>query len=325
MVEIELMAEKLSEEDNTKYVEMTKEEIWLIKYLMQNYHPKKIVEIGISAGGNTVNLMNWKDDDAQLFSVDIAEKWYKDKTKLSGFMADELENKENYEIYRGYDYLDIYEDIGKDIDFIIIDTAHVMPCEFLTFITALPQLKDGCIVILHDIHLNMKKFKNGKFGDYESSQYCTGLLYGGASSQKKYSLQTNHISNIGAFVLDESTRDNIKDLFRILCSKWYIIPFNLNMQKYREYVNDHYSEECNNLFCNCLDLQINYFAQKRREKKQKMNLNNELKNKDKINESLKKELDSVRKENEMIKSTISWKVTKPLRVLSQFKKKYSKK
>lgn len=98
MVEIELKAEKLTENDNSKNVEMSEEEIWLIKHLLEKYNPKKIVEIGISAGGNTVNLLNWKDDDAQLFSIDIAKNWYKDKTKLSGFMADEVENRKNFKI-----------------------------------------------------------------------------------------------------------------------------------------------------------------------------------------------------------------------------------
>ena len=60
------------ENDNSKNVEMSEEEIWLIKHLIEKYNPRKIVEIGISAGGNTVNLLNWKDDDAQLFSIDIA-------------------------------------------------------------------------------------------------------------------------------------------------------------------------------------------------------------------------------------------------------------
>ena len=94
MAEIELKAEKLTENDNSKNVEMTDGEIWLIKYLIEKYDPKKIVEIGISAGGNTVNLLNWKNNDAQLFSIDIAENWYKDETKLSGFMADEVKTLE---------------------------------------------------------------------------------------------------------------------------------------------------------------------------------------------------------------------------------------
>lgn len=41
MVEIELIPEKLSEDDNTVNVEMTKGEIWFLKHFIKTYHPKK--------------------------------------------------------------------------------------------------------------------------------------------------------------------------------------------------------------------------------------------------------------------------------------------
>ena len=319
MSEIELMSEKLSEDDNSVNVEMFPEEIWFIKYFIENYNPKKIVEIGVSAGGNSVNLLKWKNKDAQLFSVDIAQNWYKDETKLSGFMADEVGVKENYKIYRGYDYLDVLEEIGDGIDFIIIDTVHVMPGEFLTFLAALPQLKDGCIVILHDIHLNSLKISlYNLFRPFDIAEYCTGLLYAGVSSNKKFSLkQTNEISNIGAFIVDESTRDNIKDVFRILCCEWYYFPDNLNIQGYFDFIEKHYPIECYNLFKNCFKFQQKYFNHKQEENKQK---NNKLNKDEELIKSLEKEnksLNHYKNENEIIKSTVSWKITKPLRYLSK--------
>ena len=89
MKEIELIAKDISPEDNTINVEMSKDEIWFLKYLLKTYNPQKIVEIGISAGGNTVNLLQWKNKDAQLFSIDISTHWYQDNTKFSGWMAEE--------------------------------------------------------------------------------------------------------------------------------------------------------------------------------------------------------------------------------------------
>lgn len=258
-VEIELIPNEISKQDNIVNVEMSKDEIWFLKHFIKKYNPKKIVEVGISAGGNTVNLLKWKDKDAQLFSVDIATQWYQDKTKLSGWMADEIPIKENWKIYRGYDYLDVYKEIGNDIDLIIIDTVHFMPGEFLTFIAALPQLKDGCIVILHDIHLNILRISGESFDDDDNYAYCTGLLYGGVSSNKKWSLKNNYISNIGAFVVDNTTRNNIKDIFRILCSAWQMFPLKLKLNKYLQYVYDNYPIECYNLFSTCLKAQANYF------------------------------------------------------------------
>ena len=258
MTEIELVAGKLTRFDNTINVEMSNDEIWFLKTFIENYNPKKIVEVGVSAGGNTVNLLRWKNDDAKLFSIDICTQWYRDKTKLSGFMADEIGEKKNWKIFRGYDYLDVCEEIGGDIDCIIIDTDHVMPGEFLTLIAALPKLKDGCIVVLHDIHLNMSWFSNNNFSKYPINEYCTGLLFGGISSNKKWVLKDD-VPNIGAFVVDKSTRDNIKDIFHILCTTWFNFPRKLNIMGYSDYVYRNYSIECYNLFNTCLKLQAKYF------------------------------------------------------------------
>ena len=93
MNETELKPGRISNDDNKTNVEMRNDEIWFQKNIIKKYHPKKIVEIGVSAGGNTVNLLKWKDEDAQLFSVDICRQWYRDENKLSGFMADELNIK----------------------------------------------------------------------------------------------------------------------------------------------------------------------------------------------------------------------------------------
>lgn len=259
MTEIELVAEKLSDEDNKTNVEMSHGEIWFIKHLMQEYNPKKIVEIGVSAGGNTVNLLRWKDKDTELYSIDITREWYRDNTKLSGFMADEVEEKDNWKIYRGYDYLDVYEEIGNDIDFIIIDTVHTMPGEILTFLAALPQLKDGCIVVLHDIHLNMKKINNSKYDNYSVSAYCTGLLFGSVSSNKKWCLKSKLIPNIGAFVVDETTRNNIKDIFHVLCTAWRVYPSKLDIEAYCKFIQNNYPSECSDLFGTCMKLQSKYF------------------------------------------------------------------
>ena len=259
MTEIELIAEKLSEYDNTINVEMSLEEIWFLKHFIKTYNPKKIVEIGVASGGNTVNILNWKDDDAKLFSVDISTYWWKDKSKLTGFMADNLNMTDNWKIYRGYDYLDIYKEIGDGIDCIIIDTTHVMPGECLTFLATLPQLKEGCIVILHDIHLNMMRFSRNKFTSLDAAQFCTGLLFGSVSSSKKWILKTDIMSNIGAFVIDKSTRDNIKDLFHVLCTPWHMFPSGINFFEYTRFIKENYTIECSNLFNECVKLNANCF------------------------------------------------------------------
>lgn len=238
----------------------------------------------MAAGGNTVNILKWKDKDAQLFSIDISKEWYRDNSKLSGFMADELDEKDNWKIYRGYDYLDVYEEIGNDIDLIIIDTVHTMPGEVLTFLAVLPQLKDGCVVILHDVHLNMKKFNNNIFTKYANYAYCTGLLFGCVSSKSKWTLKEDFITNIGAFIVDDTTRDNVKDIFHVLCTAWRSFPSDLNVNAYYEFIEKNYSSDCNKLFKTCMKLQEKYFENeknKKAKKKNKAKMKNKSKNKKK--------------------------------------------
>lgn len=261
MHEIELTPEPLSDDDNTINVEMSEAEICFVKKFIKEFNPKKIVEIGVSAGGNTINLLRWKDKKSQLFSVDISTEWYRDKTKLSGFMADELPKNSNWKMYRGYDYLEVYQEIGNNIDLIIIDTVHTMPGEFFSFIATLPQLKDGCVVILHDIHLNMIQFSNNRFTQYNNAAYCTGLLFGSVSSEKKWILKTD-VSNIGAFIVDKNTKNNIMDIFHILCATWFTFPSELNLDEYSKYIKENYPIECYKLYENCLKLQSKYFDYK---------------------------------------------------------------
>lgn len=260
MVEYELVPGKISEDDNTAHVEMSNPEIWFLKHFIKTYHPKKIVEVGIAAGGNTVNLLKWKDEDAQLFSVDVAKHWFRDESKLTGFAAmDQLGKDNNWKLYTGYDYLDVYEEIGDDIDCIIIDTTHEMPGECLTFLAALPQLKDGCIVILHDIHLNCIRLGSGKSKERDYAKFCTGVLYGTVRSEKKWILSLGGMSNIGALVVDETTRSHIKDLFHALSVSWYNFPTVLNFFEYKKFIIENYSKECSKLFNAVVDAYASYY------------------------------------------------------------------
>ena len=51
------------------------------------------------------------------------------------------------------------EEIGHDIDFVMIDTSHVMPGEALSLIEILPFLKTNAIITLDDLHFQQRKKK----------------------------------------------------------------------------------------------------------------------------------------------------------------------
>ena len=81
-------------------------------------------------------------------------------------------------------------------------TVHTMSGEFLDFLCALPFLKDGAVVVLHDVsaHCNVNA----------PHSYCTRLLLCSVAAEKYYNVDEiddlHGFFNIAAFKVDQSTR-----------------------------------------------------------------------------------------------------------------------
>ena len=110
----------------------------------------------------------------------------------------------------------VIEQIGSNIDFLILDTVHAMPGEFLDFICALPFLKDGAVVVLHDVSEHCRV--NNPHG------YCTRLLLCSVTAEKYYNVDeiddVRGFFNIAAFKIDQSTRAEIENVILALSVKW---------------------------------------------------------------------------------------------------------
>ena len=129
--------------------------------LIKKFRPEKLVEVGVSAGGTTaiiLNCLSMLELDTKMYSVDKSTNYYLDRAKKTGYLVDEckeIENvRKNHTLMTGKYFVEFIEEIGKEIDFLILDTAHSLPGEILDFLACFPFLKEGCIVVLHDIILN---------------------------------------------------------------------------------------------------------------------------------------------------------------------------
>ncbi len=66
---------------------------WQLSYvcgLIKKYQPKKIVEVGVAAGGTTAIILNCISElglEAEVYSVDLNERYYRDKHKETGYLA----------------------------------------------------------------------------------------------------------------------------------------------------------------------------------------------------------------------------------------------
>ena len=129
--------------------------------------------------------------------------------------------------------------IGDDIDLCILDTVHAMPGEILDFLAILPYLNNGAIVILHDVANNLL----GR----STLAYATKILLDTVYAEKFYDYQNMNL-NIGAFKIEDKTRENIANVFSALSITWLYEPAIRELMFYRDIFKRYYDEECISLF-----------------------------------------------------------------------------
>lgn len=220
--------------------------------LIKKYKPRKILEIGVSAGGTTAVLMNALEllgCEAQFFSVDCLDYYYRDATKKAGFVAtwtrEYLESrgsiKWRHRLFTGGSVCNYLDEIGKNIDFLVLDAAHACPGEILDFLACFPFLSDDAIVVMHDLVLHFDGIKGG---------FATQLLMDTVVADKMIGRDEKdpHHSqpNIGAFQLTPDTGKYIKNVFLSLNILWDYLPQELDI--YRNAIEKNYDQDMLEIF-----------------------------------------------------------------------------
>ena len=135
------------------------------------------------------------------------------------------------------------EEIGGEIDVLILDTVHSMPGEMLDFLAALPYLSSNAIVILHDITLN--QISDNEFG------YATRIVYDVATGEKIIAdgVDPNEIlPGIGAFQITEDTLKYVEKCFSALAITWKYDLTDEELEQYRILYNKFYRDDLTTLF-----------------------------------------------------------------------------
>jgi predicted O-methyltransferase YrrM len=220
---------------------MSRDEHAFLCGLIRTYRPKKIVEVGVSRGGTTAVLLNCISSlnlEAELFSVDISERCYVDTSRQTGYLGEEskkyLTNKVSHKRYFGVlpEFLD---QIGDDVDFVILDTAHKMPGEILDFIACLPKLCHGALVVLHDLTLNHENY-------ISKNSFATRILLSSVVGGKAVR------DNIGAILVTDDTSKNIENAFSSLMVSWSYLPKVEHIEIYRNWYSKYYKKELTDEF-----------------------------------------------------------------------------
>lgn len=228
-------------------IEMTIEDIGFLKNLCSFYKPRNILEIGVFRGGSSIVLLDLFEANKleyEMISMDLNHQNDSDSTfKLlnrkirTGYLIEEYLSKPlkygNHKLKLGKFSVEYFEKIAEKIDFLLIDTVHFLPGEVLDFLAYLPKLKDGCVVVLHDIGLN-----NSSKNAYIRS-YATKLLLDVVNAKKfpKFN-DDNEMLNIGGFIVDIHTRQNVGDLFSLMSIDW---EYDLTESEFKLYF-DHFSK-----------------------------------------------------------------------------------
>lgn len=222
--------------------------------LFKKYKPRKILEIGIAAGGTTCFLHECKKKygyKLEIFSVDKFENYYRVPSKKTGHLLKEMVMCDGYEDILEYQHLLIgksipfyIEEIGNNVDFLIIDTTHALPGELLDFFVCLPYLKEGAIVVLHDTVCNILE---------NSNSFATKILFDVVKAKKIVNFSVDEekytrLPNIMAFEITEDTKVNAKDVLSALTLNWQYGLEDDEKLKYAQLISKNYGDSFRNLF-----------------------------------------------------------------------------
>lgn len=256
--EPEKICNKIISEENKNYSEMTVFQQAFLCGMIKENKPKKILEIGVAAGGTTavmLSCLKMLDFNSEMYSVDICEKWYRTGESETGFVAKKFMNqivgntKHKFLLGKAIPY--IIDEIGKGIDFLILDTTHAMPGELLDFLICLPYLEDGCVVILHDVMENHMACNDNEI----STKLLFNLVQGDKWYMQEDELDAFGYSNISAFRVDKKMHENINSLFFALTFSWMYLLEDVDAKKYEELLGKHYGYEYMENFRKILELQ----------------------------------------------------------------------
>lgn len=225
--------------------QMSEFESAFISGLIKQYKPKTVIEIGVAAGGSTAIILESLESyckSYKLYSFDLNLKVYGDSKNSIGYLCNQYKKnrpltKGSHELIYGKYAPESIELIESECDFMIIDTAHVLPGEILDFLAFYPILNPNAIVVLHDAVLN-------HLGTRPDRQFATKILFDVISAEKfvNFDKSNNYFfPNIVAFQLNSTSRNSLIDVISSLSITWEYLPSEYELQIYDNEIRKHYS------------------------------------------------------------------------------------
>jgi len=258
---------KVLDDETKREVGMEKEEISFLCGLIKEKKPRKLVEVGVASGGTScaiIECLERNDVDVEMYSIDAAEGSCYNGSEACGHLIGKYKQENElkrvkHTLLTGCILPEVIDEIAslKEVDFLILDTIHILPGELFDFLVGLPYLKDGAIVVLHDVGMNISGFRC--YEDAFSIEIATKVLFDVVSG-KKYQIENWEykpygIPNIAAFEITNDTRTNVMDVISALSLTWetdWVFSWDYT-DKYVKNICKNYNEECKRMLLQLIE------------------------------------------------------------------------
>lgn len=162
------------------------------------------------------------------------------------------------QVYGGY-LSERLDEIGNEIDFLILDTVHSLPGELLDFLAAYPYLKNGAIVVLHDIFLNQRAQSTNAFATRVLLSSVAGEKIVGRGNDNPYGY-----IELGIFKVTQDTAEYIENVFTALMITWDYIPDSAIIELYGKWFAQYYTEALIEEWDMAVEMNRNTISEKQR-------------------------------------------------------------
>jgi predicted O-methyltransferase YrrM len=193
--------------------------------LIEAVRPRKVVEVGTAAGVSTASVLyaleHLCDDDASLFTFDIAHRCYFNETIHLAEAVREAAPHLTHRLraFAGSDASDASGlfDPGE-IDLVLIDGEHAHPAPTVDLICLAYAIRPRAWIVLHDIELPDLNRKS-----YDNTQHESGaaqLFRAWPFKKLRPESCKREDQNIGAIQFPDNPTDAINFLLRLLANPW---------------------------------------------------------------------------------------------------------
>lgn len=232
--------------------------------LIEAYRPRKIVEVGVSFGGTTAVILQCLSDlgyEFEMHSIDCEVRVVQDRSQLIGCLGEEarqLLGITSHKLHAGTILPQCIEEIGPDIDLLILDTMHSLPGETLDFLAAFPYLSENAVVCLHDVRENFKSWEKRALS-------ATAALFSCVAAEKYINedeRRSHSYPNIAAFQITPDTGKYISNVVELLMVSWDYMPADEQLKAYLDVIEAHFGDEVNWILDRAVALNRDLWAQR---------------------------------------------------------------